>query len=216
MLLIPFMCLSQNTFNEIGQREGVWSDYHENGIIKYEGKFINGKEVGVFKYYDYSGNIAIKLNYLDAGVTSTAILYYPNGSIKSQGNYFHQKKNDVWIYYNSLGQKIFKEHYLRGVLNGEVIYYHDNNLISEKYMYINGVKHGGASIFYSSGLLNVTCNYLNNKLHGKTKFYYNTPSKQLESEGQYSNGLKDSVWIFYNEIGDVIKIEKYYKGSVVY
>ena len=215
ILLIPYFCLSQNQFNEIGEREGSWSAYHENGIIKYEGNFINGKEVGVFHYYDYDGNLAIKLNYLDTGLTSQAILYYPNGSIKSQGTYLNKKKHNVWLYYNSLGKMMIKENYFRGVIDGEVIYYYDNNLISEKYTYINGLKNGEANIFYSSGLLNVTCNYLNNKLHGQAKFYYNNQSKKLESEGKYINGLKDSIWIFYNEIGDVIKMENYYNGSIV-
>ena len=85
ILLISSIAFAQNKFNDKGDRHGLWTGYHENGVIKYQGKFINGKEFGLFEYYDYSGNLVIRLDYLEAGVRSTADVYYSSGSIKSRG-----------------------------------------------------------------------------------------------------------------------------------
>ena len=108
-----------------------------------------------------------------------------------------------------------EENYLHGILNGDVIYYYDNGIASEKYVYLNGLKNGQASIFYQSGFINGNYNYLKNQLHGQAKFYYNNELMQLESEGNYYYGAKDSTWIFYHETGDVVKIEKYHRGNII-
>ena len=218
-LLLLFFILSfsfsQNSFNDAGEREGVWRGYHANGKIKYKGQFINGKELGVFNYYDYSGNIVIELNYVDTGVTSKATLYYKNKSTKSTGKYLNKKKNSLWVYYNRYGKKTSEENYLNGHLNGDCIYYYDNGLVAERYTYLNGVKEGEGQIFYQSGFLNMQCNYAKGQLDGDSKFYYDDKKNQLESKGNYIMGLKDSTWVFYDELGDIFRVIKYKKGNVI-
>ena len=41
-----------NQFTKDNKRTGLWKKYYTNKRIRYEGTFIDGKEVGVFKYYD--------------------------------------------------------------------------------------------------------------------------------------------------------------------
>ena len=43
-----------NQFNKNKKRTGVWKKYYPNKRIRYVGEFKNGKEVGVFKFYDIS------------------------------------------------------------------------------------------------------------------------------------------------------------------
>ena len=43
-----------NQFNENKKRTGVWKKYYSNQRVRYVGQFVNGKEVGTFKYYDIS------------------------------------------------------------------------------------------------------------------------------------------------------------------
>ena len=97
---ISTFSFSQNQFNDNGERSGLWVGYHSNGIIKYKGEFLDGKESGLFKYYDYSGNLVIELDYVELGYKSFAKLYYANGTLKSTGQYVKQAKEGVWIYYN--------------------------------------------------------------------------------------------------------------------
>ena len=203
---------SQNSFNSNGERHGLWKGYHENGSIKYVGEFINGKESGVFKYYDYAGNIVIKLNYIEAGVKSEVILYYDNGVVKATGLYVDREKNGIWIYNNLNGEKISEENYLNDKLNGECIFFYKNGKISEKYNYLNGLKEGEGYIYYQSGFINMTCNYHMDKLDGDASFYYDDIN-QLESKGKYKMGLKDSVWVFFNEKGEFLRSIDYRKNN---
>ena len=41
-----------NQFDKNKKRTGVWKKYYPNKRIRYTGQFKNGKEVGVFKFYD--------------------------------------------------------------------------------------------------------------------------------------------------------------------
>jgi len=198
-----YISFAQNDFNQNREKEGYWVGYHKNGTMKYEGHFMQDKEVGVFNYYDDNGNILVKLTYVDPGIMSEAEVYYANGLIKSTGYYLNKEKHGVWISYNTKKEKISKEQYLHGLLNGDCVYYYDNGVISERYYYNNGLREGAAEIFYRSGFLNMQGNYDNNKLHGQVIYYYNDNNK-IESKGQYLMGLKDSVWIFFSELGDTL------------
>jgi len=204
-LLLLNNSFAQNAFNMKGEREGVWMGYHINGAVKYSGQFTNGREYGIFKYYDLAGHLAISLNYLDTGLTSKAIVYYPNGAIKSQGYYYNKAKSDLWISYNAAGQKIQQENYKQGVLEGEVIYYYNNGAIAESYHYTNGEKNGIGKKFYQSGFLNMQCNYQDNLPHGLAQFYYNKSGELIESRGVFYLGRKDSIWEFYDDQGILIK-----------
>ena len=69
-------------------------------------------------------------------------------------------------------------------------------------------KEGEAEIYYPSGYLNMKCNYHSDKLHGVAEFYYDK-TNQLESQGLYTLGLQDSIWVFYNELGDTLDLYDY-------
>ena len=45
-----------NRFNTNNKRIGVWKKYHPNKRIRYTGQFENGKEIGVFKFYDITSS----------------------------------------------------------------------------------------------------------------------------------------------------------------
>ena len=53
-----------NQFTKDKKRTGVWKKYYSNNRIRYVGSFVNGKEVGVFKYYDISALQKFILGYI--------------------------------------------------------------------------------------------------------------------------------------------------------
>ena len=67
IFLIYSCATAQNEFNSKGERSGIWFGYHDDGGVKYSGEFIDGKESGIFKYYDYNGNLVIQLEYVENG-----------------------------------------------------------------------------------------------------------------------------------------------------
>jgi antitoxin component YwqK of YwqJK toxin-antitoxin module len=50
--------------NDNYRPHGYWMDYHFNDILWYEGLYVNGKESGVWKRYNYDGNITLKVYYI--------------------------------------------------------------------------------------------------------------------------------------------------------
>ena len=217
--LIMAFGFSQNNFNDFGEKNGIWHGYHDNGSIKYRGEFLNGKEIGAFHYYDLSGYNVITLNYIDTGVTSLATLFHLNGKVKCKGKYINKKKEGLWSYYNENEILTSNENYINGALDGSVTFYNENQsgeiVLTEKYMYAAGLKHGIVEIFYPSGFLNMRGNYKNGKLDGVVEYYYNNSNLKIESKGSYSEGLKDSIWIFFGESGDTLKSVMFQSGSML-
>lgn len=207
--LFPFIfAWSQNSFDANGLRDGEWFGFHENGKIKYSGQFKNGIEFGIFKYYDYDGNLVVNLDYIEPGIKSRATIYSSLGLKNSKGIYLNRKKDSLWTHYSNTGSIVSKEFYIEGVLNGQALYYYNNGNVSEKCHYSNSLKNGLSEIFYKSGFVSARCMYLNNQLNGTAEYYYDKIN-QLESTGNYTKGVKDSVWIFFNEQGDTLKIVNY-------
>ena len=232
--IISSYSIAQNHFNEEGQRIGFWYGYHENGKVKYEGQFVNGQEIGEFKYYDVAGNKVLHLHYLDTGKTSVARLYSSDGFEKAVGKYVNKKKEGLWSYFNQFGEIYLEEQYENGELNGDVIYYLNDFLISEKYRYINSLKNGVGEVFYQSGMINMRSHYKNGKLYGLSESYYNEMNHsfdnildyqrayynkkdllKLESKGRYNMDFKDSIWIYFSEIGDTLNVVEYNNGKIV-
>ena len=70
LTLIFSYSFTQNLYDENGNKTGVWVGHYETGELKYEGNFIDGKEVGCFLYYYKSGNLESKLCYFNSGLES--------------------------------------------------------------------------------------------------------------------------------------------------
>mgnify|MGYP001234463594 CR=1 FL=1 len=200
--LLVSISYSQNNLNDKGKRDGMWIGYHENGQVKYQGTFSNGKEVGVFNYYNYDGDLVIKLNYFQVD-SSEATLYYDNGSKKAIGQYINKQKEGVWTYFDIDGVLSGEEIFVNNKLNGECLYFFKNGKLAEKIFYVDNLKEGLFEVFYPTGFLNMRAFYHQDKLHGLAEFYYDGVN-QIEARGKYALGLKDSVWIFLNEIGDTM------------
>jgi len=124
--LLASISYSQNNLNDKGERNGVWIGYHENGQVKYQGSFSNGKEVGVFNYYNYDGDLVIKLNYIQVD-SSDATLYYNNGFMKAKGQYVNKQKEGLWTYFDMDGSLNGEERFVNNKLQGNFVTDHHHN-----------------------------------------------------------------------------------------
>ena len=77
--------------------------YYENGNIKSEGNYINGKIEGEFKHYFENGNIEFIINYKNGNLSGEAKEYYENGNIKYISNYENDVLEGEFISYNMNG-----------------------------------------------------------------------------------------------------------------
>lgn len=196
-----------NELDTNGARHGIWKKYFDNTkVIRYEGEFDHGKEIGVFKFYKNIRNkpvlTATKSFNPNDNITEVKFLA-SNGKVISEGQMDGKIYIGTWRYFQKNSDALLTlEHYnSKGALTGEYTVYYPSGQIAEKRNYVNG-KLEGLAVWYS--LKNVVLKemiYENDELHGVAKFY--NPKGELVSEGQYKRDKKDGLWKYY-EAGELV------------
>lgn len=206
MLLLSLLWMSEmmmaqeiiNQLDEKGNRHGKWMKYYENGSLRYQGEFLHGKEIGVFKFFteknaktpDFTKEYNLKSNLVKVN------FYYPDGKLKSEGQMKDKDRIGLWNYYFSDGKtKLSEETYLNGLLSGDYKIFYLNGKITEWSIYKNGVLHGLSKRYTEEGILVEEINYADGKLNGEVKYYSNSGVLQLK--GQYINDMSVGAWESY-------------------
>ncbi|TVZ55131.1 antitoxin component YwqK of YwqJK toxin-antitoxin module [Lutibacter sp. Hel_I_33_5] len=186
-----------NQFDKNNKRTGVWKKYYNNKRLRYVGKFVNGKEVGVFKYYDITttSHPTIIKKFSTTSDSASVKHYTLKGKLRSKGMMIGRNRVGKWIYYFSNGKLFSEENYVEGKLEGDVKNYFNNEKIAEHCEYKNGVKQGVSKKYSDQGILIEEMNYAEGKANGIAK-YFNLKG-DLKEEGSYKNGKRSGKWDFY-------------------
>jgi len=167
--------------NEQTPYSGKVISYYENGKIREEGNYKDGKKDGKWikdRWFNQEINKDLKL-----------IQYYDNGSIKMEGYELNGEKRLMWKYYtidSYIDYLVFQEYPRmkkissntnnhKGNIEGFRIYEEDDNI--------------------------VVCNYQDGILEGQWTSYDNYGF--ISSSGKYVKGLKEGPWFNYSFHGDV-------------
>ncbi len=199
-----------NQFNVNNQRTGVWKKYHPNKRIRYEGTFKDGKEVGVFKFYDITDSknpTTIKI-YLSNTNKVTVKFYSVKGLLQSKGFFVDRKRVGRWEYYFADGKIMSEEFYTNGKLEGKLTNFYPNGKPTEISMYYKGLKDGESQKYSSKGILIELITFKNGKPNGLAKYF--ELNGNLKETGVYNNGKRVGKWEYYldGEIADKKEIEK--------
>jgi len=187
-----------NKLDENGKRTGVWRKHYPNKQLRYEGEFINGNEVGVFKFYAMSSSthpLVIKTFIPDS--KEVKVQFFSNsGVVESEGMMIAKKRVGRWVYYHRDGKTLMiEENYNNGLLSGEYKLYYKNLQITKLTHYKGGRQHGNCKQYTTAGILIEDINYVNGQLHGEAVYYEtNGNVKQI---GQYEEDLRVGIWEFY-------------------
>ena len=121
------------------KRNGKGKEYYENGKIKFEGVYLNGKKIEG-KGYNYEGEIFLVIEKSGKGKE-----YYDNKILKFEGEYLNGKR---WNGkgYNKDGKEIYEIKNGKGYI---IEYDNDGDLLFEV-EYINGERNGKGKEYYSS------------------------------------------------------------------
>jgi len=209
-LFITSIGLSQdiNQFDANGKRHGIWKKKFENtNILRYEGEFLHGKEIGLFKFYKKSNNKAVlsaTKQFNEHNTIAEVKFFTSRGKLISEGEMDGKTYIGTWKYYQkSTNNLLILEHFDNlGRLTGERMVYYNNGQIAEKQNYKAG-KLDGLSLWYSKdNVLLKEYIYENGELHGMSKFY--NSNGDLIVEGLYKRGKKHGIWKYY-ENGELIE-----------
>jgi len=107
-----------NKLTKDNKRTGIWKKYYTNKRIRYEGTFIDGKEVGVFKYYDIttSKQPTITKEFSKKSDSATVSYFNLDGKLRTKGVMIGKKRVGKWIYFFP-NQKLF---FWRILCGGEI------------------------------------------------------------------------------------------------
>ena len=197
-----------NQFTKEKKRTGVWKKYYSNERIRYVGTFLNGKEVGVFKYYDITtSKHPIIIKEFSSTSDSSKVSYYNlDGKLRTKGTMLKKNRIGKWVYFFPNGATFSEEFYTNGKLEGTLKNYYKNGNTLEITQYSNGMKNGVSEKFSDQEVLIEKVNYKNDILNGKGMYF--ELNGDLKEEGTYSDGKRVGEWEFYIGGKKVSKKEK--------
>lgn len=209
-LMFTNFMLAQNVnqFDANGKRHGVWKKtFEDSDVLRYEGQFEHGKEIGLFKFYkNYKKKAILSATKLFNNTNEIAEVKFlaSNGKVVSEGKMNGKTYIGTWKYYHKNSDQLLtiEKYNDAGKLIGERLVFYPNGQVAEKQNYIDGKLHGESYWLSEKNVVLKTYIYDHDELHGEAKFY--TPKGELVSEGQYKRGKKDGVWKYY-ENGKIIK-----------
>ena len=144
---------SEITYKD-GKKNGPYTWYWDNGNISDQGAYKDGKLDGPIKVYYYTGELQIEgvLKYRQkVGIVRG---YYKNGQLKSEGTYRNDERNGPLKSYFENGKLRSDELFKNDVQVGPFQYYHENGQLRLKGTRKNdGVKDGVVKQYDDSGKL---------------------------------------------------------------
>ena len=144
---------SEITYKD-GKKNGPYTWYWDNGNISDQGAYKDGKLDGPIKIYYYTGELQIEGVLKDRQKVGIVRGYYKNGQLKSEGTYRNDERNGPLKSYFENGKLRSDELFKNDVQVGPFQYYHENGQLRLKGTRKNdGVKDGVVKEYDDSGKL---------------------------------------------------------------
>lgn len=222
------------SYNNDGQKEGIWKNYFNDGTIASEESYSDGKWNASSKYYDASGKLAeeymykndilqeykaydangkiVYQNKKDGKNNYDAALYYPNGNKKREGKVLAGKLTGQWKDYNMNGFITSIDNYSEGKKDKKSITYYDNGKVKAETDYSAGETNGYYRQYYKNGNLQMEGAYIKDKEVDVWNSYYK--NKKLQSVNFYNDGNMDG-WQEYYAVNGKLYYEEFYELGYV-
>ncbi|WCO03608.1 toxin-antitoxin system YwqK family antitoxin [Psychroserpens ponticola] len=191
-------------YDSLGVKNGVWSDFYDNGQIKIEQYFTNkntyldnaanknsyGKRTKILSHYYPNGQLRFTLNYSNDKIENGLFIeYYPSGNKKISGNLRNELRSGIWT-----------EFYESGIIKSS------GKFSSGSYTVCGVVPF---TAYYEFKIGEWSYYYSNNKI--KANGVYEYGSKNIENTCEGGANLKcgnlTNEWKFYNSNGESVTLE---------
>jgi len=194
-----------NQFDSEGKRHGNWKKLYSNGNIRYKGVFSHGKEIGIFKFYNVTGEKSPRVT-KTYKLTATIVdvqFFSKKGIIESKGQMQDKKRVGKWMYFFKDGKTILStENYKNGFLEGKFQIFYKNGKLTELAHYKNGKLNGKRIRYSDDGETTEDITYQAGIMHGPAIIY--DEKGEIYSKGNYTDGIKTGIWEF-NMDGVMVK-----------
>jgi antitoxin component YwqK of YwqJK toxin-antitoxin module len=202
LFLVSFGMLAQeiNQVNENGERMGDWKKHYPNKRLRYEGTFLDGKEIGVFKFYSMNASLhPVAIKTFSEKPNKAKVQFFTNkGVMESEGMMVGKLRVGNWLYFHKDGKTIMiEENYVDGLLSGEYKLYYKDTILTRLAHYVAGELHGSYKQYSDKGILTDDLTYKEGYIDGKAVFY--EPNGKIKQRGKYKKDLKVGIWEYYVE-----------------
>ncbi|WAC03540.1 toxin-antitoxin system YwqK family antitoxin [Lacinutrix neustonica] len=190
-----------NQLDSNGERHGNWKkNFEDTKVLRYEGTFDHGKEVGTFKFYKNINGQAIltATRTFNSDTDLAQVKFYSSTKhLISEGQMRGKTYVGRWVYYHNKSKQIMTQEFYnnKGELEGEKRTYYLSGKMAKKENYVGGVLNGESRSFSETEKLISVFNYTNNELHGPAKIY--DTKGDLQMEGVYQKDRRHGLWKFY-------------------
>ncbi|MBC7864891.1 MAG: TonB family protein [Bacteroidia bacterium] len=181
-----------------GKKDSVWKWYDEKGNIKGIETLLLGKKNGISQRFYANGQLAESAFFLKGEMDGTRLMLTENGDTTEYGNYTKGRRNGFFIIHESLRIKDLgndqKEYFVRG-------------------NYTDGYMNGNFILKYPNGKIASNENYVGGKLNGNRKLFY--PGGKISYEANYVNFKLNGKELRYYENGNPRQLTEYVNGTMV-
>ncbi len=127
--------------------------FDEKGSKVSEGKEVNHKQEGEWKYYHSGGKAIMALEfYKDGKLSGKRKVFYPDGAVAEESNYVNGIKEGSYKKFNEKGIVLEEATYVNGTYDGKVTFRDDAGNVASEGMYKDNLK-TGIWKFYENGKL---------------------------------------------------------------
>ena len=134
-------------------------DYTVNRFCDLNNVLVTGK----IKSYHENGNLKAEINYKNGKAEGLAKAYYPNGNLESEGNYKDDKLEGLKKVYYENGNLQAEINYKNGKAEGLARAYYENGNLQEEVNFKDGKEEGVAKVYHENGSLKSEINYKDGK-----------------------------------------------------
>jgi len=198
----PFMVLSDN-----GQKSAV---SRSGNKVEAVGNQEGGRNTGLWRYYDSSGNMISTGNYNDGLRQGVWTFYHSNGQKSGEVNFIKDKPDGIYTEYNILGQITKKTTYRDSVSDTEIAFYPSGDTLAITH-YKNGQQDGIYQTFHPIHSTEFEIPYSQGKISGIGKKYYDNGIPEIEVE--FKNDEKNGFFREYYRKGAIYNSESYNAGK---
>lgn len=173
-----------NRKNNLG-KQGTWREFYTEGTLHIESRYKNNILHGYYKEYDKDGKLITALLYIDGIVQENP---EELALLDIRKGYYENGQVKWEGTYNYLGEK-----------EGTFKSYEDNGDLKDAAVYSKG-------ILLAKGKLNKEGERIEEWI-----FFY--PDSALRAKGEYKDGLRFGLWVFYHNNGKLEQKGKYVKDE---
>ncbi|WP_290698009.1 toxin-antitoxin system YwqK family antitoxin [Lacinutrix sp.] len=216
--LITTVSFSQdrNQKDADGKRHGVWSkNFEGTKVLRYEGEFNHGQEVGTFKFYkniDGQSVLTATRTFSPSSDLADVKFFSSTKKLISKGRMRGKTYVGKWLYYHNKSKVVMTQEFYnnKGELEGLNKTFYLSGQLAKQENYSAGIVVGESRWFSESGILIKVFNYKNGELHGSAKIY--DSKGKIEQEGVYQKDRRHGIWKFYKN-GKLLKEQDFTRRS---